>query len=270
MHNALTFIQTKDQAFEKFKTFLTFIATQFNTPIQAIRSDQGGEFLSAEFSKFLEERGIDHQLTAPHTPQQNGVAERANRTVAEAARAMLQGAGMKNGFWECAVSTAVHVRNRAPSRANNYISPHERLFGGAPDLSYLRTFGCLAYRHITTMRTKLDPTSERLVFVGYEGSSKSYKLWNPQTHSFVVSTDVTFEETIFPLRDESPRLIQPAIAPSMPPEPKEYTELTIPESDDEEDDPAISPTSSDFTQQSPQSISDPPPQTSTSEPWRSA
>ena len=128
----------------------------------------------------------------------------ANRTIAEAARSMLQGAGMTNGFWECAVSTAVHVRNRAPSRANDYVSPHERLFGNIPDLSYLRVFGCLAYWHITTMRTKLEPTSERLVFVGYEGSSKSYKLWNLRTHRFVISTDVTFEETIFPLRIEPP------------------------------------------------------------------
>ena len=131
------FIQTKDQALEKFKTFLTFIVTQFNTTVQAVRSNRGGETLSTEFIKFLEGKGINHQLTAPHTPQQNGVAERANCTVAEAARAMLQGASMTNGFWECAVSTAVHVRNRAPSRANDYMSPHERLFGSAPDLSYL-------------------------------------------------------------------------------------------------------------------------------------
>jgi len=69
----------------------------------------------------MENKGIKHQLTAPHTPQQNNVAEHANRTVAEAAQAMLQSAGMSNGFWECAVSTAIHVCNRAPSRVNNYI-----------------------------------------------------------------------------------------------------------------------------------------------------
>ena len=269
------FIQTKDQALERFKTFVTFITTQFNTPIRAVRSDRGGEFISSEFSKFLEEKGIYHQLTAPHSPQQNGVAERANRTIAEAARSMLQGAGMTNGFWECAVSTAVHVRNCAPSRANDYVSPHERLFGNTPDLSYLRVFGCLAYRHITTMRTKLEPTSERLVFVGYEGSSKSYKLWNPRTHRFVISTDVTFEETIFPLRIEPPRPSQPVIVPSAPPEPREYAELEIPDSDDEEDTPEVQPHTSDPSQQDPQLIPGPlqshcpPPQTLTPELRRS-
>ena len=251
------FIQTKDQTLEKFKIFLTFIATQFNTPIRAVRSDRGGEFLSLEFRKFLEEKGIHHQLTAPHSPQQNGVAERANRTIAEAARSMLQGAGMTNGFWECAVSTAVHVRNRALSRANDYASPHERLFGNPPDISYLRVFGCLAYRHITTMRTKLDATSERLVFVGYEGSSKSYKLWNPQTHRFVISTDVTFEETIFPLRVETSRPKQPVIAPSTPTEPREYAEIEIPGSDDEGDVPATPHQTSDPSQQDSQLISSP-------------
>ena len=193
------FLRTKDQAFEKFKIFYAFVHTQFNTTLKLIRSDRGGEFLSTEFIKFMDNKGIEHQLTAPYTPQQNGVAERANRTIVGAARALLQSAGMSNMFWESAISTAVHVRNRAPSRVNNYVSPHEKLFGQAPDISYLRTFGCLAYRHVTETRTKFDPTSECLVFTGYKGSTKSYKLWNPKAQKFIISTDVTFEETIFPL-----------------------------------------------------------------------
>ena len=140
--------------------FLALISNQFNTTLKAIRSDRGREFLSKYFVKFLETKGIEHQLTAPHTPQQNGVAERAIRTIASAARAMLQTAGMTKGFWECAISTAVHVRNCAPSRINNYLSPYEKLFGQTPDISHFCIFGCLAYRHITSARTKLDATSE--------------------------------------------------------------------------------------------------------------
>ena len=96
------------------------------------------------------EQGIHHQLTAPHTPQQNGVAEHANQTVAEAARAMLQAAGMSPGFWEFTVATAVHVRNQARSWVTGYVSPHECLLKLPPDLSYLRTFGCLAYAQTNT------------------------------------------------------------------------------------------------------------------------
>jgi hypothetical protein len=79
---------------------------------------------------------------------QNGRAERANRTIMESGRAMLHHAGMSNGFWEYAVSTAVYTRNRSPHRSNKLVSPYERLMGYPPDLSHLRVFGCLAYRHI--------------------------------------------------------------------------------------------------------------------------
>ena len=183
----------------------------------------------------MEAKGIEHQLTAPHTPQQNGVAERANRTVASAARALLQTAGMTNNFWECAISTAAHARNRAPSRVNDYVSPHERLFGQQPDLSYLRVFGCLAYRHITSTRKKFDATSERLIFVGYERASKGYRLWDPRTRKIVVSTDVTFEENIFPLHTRPLPISQPKSIPETPPESRERAEFAFPDSDDEDD-----------------------------------
>ena len=72
------YLRTKSQAFEKFQNFLAFVSTQFNATLKAAHSDRGGEFLSKEFTSYMEARGIEHQLTAPHTPQQNGVAERAN------------------------------------------------------------------------------------------------------------------------------------------------------------------------------------------------
>jgi transposase InsO family protein len=122
------FLPSKSDAFKAFKKFHVLVSTYYKGTLRAARSDQGGEFLSKDFTGYMEEHGILHQLTVPHTPQQNGVAERANRTMAEAARAMMQGAGMSQGFWECAVATAVHIRNRAPSRVTGYVSPHERLF----------------------------------------------------------------------------------------------------------------------------------------------
>ena len=131
----------------------------------------------------------------------------------------------------------MHARNCAPLRVNDYLSPHEKLFGQPPNLSYLRVFGCLAYRHITSARKKFDATSERLIFVGYEGSSKGDKLWDPQARKIVISTDVTFEENVFPLRIRPTQLIQPKDLPATPVEPKEYANLAIPDSNDEEDNP---------------------------------
>ena len=165
-----------------------------------------------------------------------------------------------NQFWECAVSTAVHARNRAPSRVNDYLSPHERLFGQPPDLLHLCVFGCLAYRHITSARRKFDATSERLIFVGYEGSSKGYKLWDPWARKIVISTDVTFEENVFPLHIRPAQLTQPKDLPAIPIEPKEYTNLAIPDSDDEEDNPPSLTT--DIPTENPHSLPETPQQLS--------
>lgn len=228
------FIRHKSQTFECFKHFHALITNKFEAQIKIARSDRGGEFLSKEFDDYLAEKGIERQLTAPDTPQQNGVAERSNGVLVGSAKAMLHAAGMSYGFWECAIATAVHARNRSPARPNDYVSPHERLLGRAPDLSYLRTFGCLAYRNIpSTSRTKLDPSAEQLTFVGYDGSTKGYKLWNPKTRKFIVSSDVVFEETVFPLRTQTP----PTQPPNQPlPSTPELVDLPLPDSDDEGDD----------------------------------
>ena len=103
-----------------------------------------------DFSKFLADMGMQHKLTTPHILQQNGVAEQANHTVAKATQAILQAAGMSLGFWEFAVATAVHIQNQAPSWVVGYVPSHEHLLKLALDLSYLYTFGCLAYTHTTT------------------------------------------------------------------------------------------------------------------------
>ena len=130
------------------------------------------------------QEGMHHQLMEPQTPQNNSIAECTNHT----------------GFWVFAVATATHVRNCAPSQVIKYISPHECLLNTPQDISYLHTFSCLAYTHTTMQQTKYDPTSQKLVFVGYETSTKGYKLWNPLSHSTVISTDLVFEESIFPLK----------------------------------------------------------------------
>lgn len=76
-------MKKKSEVFEKFKTFKTMVELQTGCKIKALRSDNGGEYLSNEFNKYLETNGIKRQLTVPYTPQQNGVAERANRTLVE-------------------------------------------------------------------------------------------------------------------------------------------------------------------------------------------
>ena len=82
-----------------------------------MRSDNGGEFCSGEFESFLKSQGILHQKTVPKNPEQNGVAERKNRSLIEATRCMISDANISKSFWAEAVTTANYVINRSPCKA---------------------------------------------------------------------------------------------------------------------------------------------------------
>jgi transposase InsO family protein len=198
-HVWVVFMKTKDQTLGVFKTFTAMIQKLTGRNVKIFRSDCGGEFMSEEFSKFLENSGISRETSAPRTPQQNGFAERMMRTLVGSARAMLQHAGLSKGFWSEAVAAAAHIHNRSPRRGLGWKTPHELLRGRTPDISYLRVFGCRAWVYTPKdQRKKWDANSQPMIFVGYEPGSKSYRLWNPRTRSIVISASVRFDETYFP------------------------------------------------------------------------
>ena len=198
-HGVVYFLKSKDQCVLAFKKFLAWAKNQTSNRLLALHSDRGGEYLSGAMRSILDEKGIEHKLTMPHSPQQNGVAERWNRTILDKAHALLHSAGLSLGFWECAVDTAVHTYNRTPSRTIDWRTPHELWTDGhVPDVSYFRVFGCKAYVHTPEdKRKKLDPRSIEMTLVGYESGSKGYRLWNSTTRSIVLSRDVTFDERSF-------------------------------------------------------------------------
>ena len=128
--------------------------------VQRIRSDNGGEFVNADLATFYQSRGIKSETTVPDTPQQNGKAERLNRTLMEKARPMLADANLPKHLWAEAVTTANYLRNRSPATGHN-ATPYELLHGIKPGRSNLRTFGARAYAHVpSSLRTKLDTVSE--------------------------------------------------------------------------------------------------------------
>ena len=103
------------------------MTNQTGQTIGTLRSDGGGEYISHEFENYLTARGIRHQLSARFSQQQNGCAERYNRTVCEAARSMIIQAGLPKAFWAEAVSAAVYVRNRVPTRAfKEQVTPYDQ------------------------------------------------------------------------------------------------------------------------------------------------
>jgi hypothetical protein len=166
--------------------------------IKSLRTDGGGEYVNDQFSTFLRTMGIERQVTVARTPQQNGVAERMNRTILEAARQCCT-RPTYHWFWTYAVQAAVYLRNRSPTTALDNMTPYEAWRGEKPNLSHLRVFGCRAHMHLDkTKRSKLDARSIPVIFVGYSNEAKAWLVWDPaaKNRKAQVSRDVTFEESV--------------------------------------------------------------------------
>jgi transposase InsO family protein len=194
------FIASKDQFAKVFNMYLSWAETQTTLKLKALHSDCGGEYMAKAVQDTLKQRGIEHHLTMPGSPQSNGKAERFNRTITDKAMAMLHTAGLSFGFWEYAMNAAVHIYNRSPTRTLKWRTPFEVWYSGkVPDVSHLRIFGCKGYMHVPAdKRRKLDAKAIEVTLVGFEPGAKGYQLWDKQTHSVRLSRDVTFDESSFP------------------------------------------------------------------------
>ena len=189
-------LKTKAAVYEKFREWKAEVEKSFGKELKTLRTDNGGEYTSREFASYLKEEGIRHETTVPKTPEQNGVAERMNRSIVEMARSML--GSMPRRFWAEAVSTAVHLRNRSPTSAVAGKTPYEALHGRKPDVRNLKPFGCVSYAHIPKdERKKLDPKSRKCWLVGYGDSVKAYRLYDLGRSRVIFSRDVIFNEKEF-------------------------------------------------------------------------
>ncbi|KAG8473091.1 hypothetical protein CXB51_035032 [Gossypium anomalum] len=138
--------------------------------------------------------GIVRYLTIRHTPQQNGVAERMNRTIMEKVRYMLSNANLPKSFWAEATSTACFLINRSPSVAIEKKTPQEVWSGNPANYSDLKIFGCPTYAHVDN--GQLEPRSIKCVFLGYKAGVKGYKLWRPEKRKIVehhINTESTLQ-----------------------------------------------------------------------------
>nr|KYP72430.1 Retrovirus-related Pol polyprotein from transposon TNT 1-94 [Cajanus cajan] len=132
------------------------------------RSNNGTEYTSEKFNQFCEDSGIEHQLIAPYTPQQNGVCERRNRYILEMTRCMLYEKNLPKEYWEEAASTTVFLHNRLPTKALNNKTPFDVWYGYKPSLKFLKIFGCLCFTHVPqSKRDKLDKRALPGIFIGY-------------------------------------------------------------------------------------------------------
>ncbi|GJR40362.1 putative ribonuclease H-like domain-containing protein [Tanacetum coccineum] len=189
------FLTTKDETSEILKRFIKEIENLVDKKVKIIRSDNGTEFKNNVMDDFCREKGIKREYSVARTPQQNGVAERRNRTLIKAARTMLADSKLPTTFWAEAVSIACYVQNRVL-----VVKPHNKthyaLFRGfKPALSFMRLFGC----HVTILNTldslgKFDGKSDEGFFVGYSLSSKAFRVYNTRTKRVEENLHIGFLE----------------------------------------------------------------------------
>ena len=173
-------MKTKDEVFGIFLKWKAMIEIQSGRKIKCLRTDNGGEYKNDLFQKICEENGIVRHFTVKNTPQQNGVAERMNRTLLEKVRCMLSNAGLGKEFWAEAITYACHLINRLPSAAIGGKTPFEKWYGKlVEDYGSLYVFGSIAYYHVR--ESKLDPRAKKALFMGITSGVKEYRLWCPET-----------------------------------------------------------------------------------------
>ena len=202
--SAVAFMSHKFEAIDKFKN-QAVVEGESGLKIAVLRTDRGGEYMGKKFKEFLREQKIKHVKTIANTPEQNGISERLNRTLMEKARPMVAHAGLSKRYWAEAVNTAFYLKNRSPCQTlDGHMTPYEAWYGKKPDLSGLKTFGCIAYSHIPdSQRRKLDDQTQRVRFLGYAPAGHGYRVMEEISLRIMLRRDVLFDETRFDLLQES-------------------------------------------------------------------
>ncbi|CAA7024878.1 unnamed protein product [Microthlaspi erraticum] len=171
----LYFLKTKDEAFDKFVEWKKMVEIQSERKVKKLRTDNGLKFCNIKFDQFCKSEGVVRHRTCTYTPQQNGVAERLNRTLMNRVRSMLSESGLEQKFWAEAASTTVYLTNRTPSSEIDFDIPEERWTSAVPSLEGLRRFGCVAYVHSTD--GKLNSRAKKDIFTGYPEGVKGFRVW---------------------------------------------------------------------------------------------
>uniref|UniRef100_A0ACD5TNV1 Uncharacterized protein n=1 Tax=Avena sativa TaxID=4498 RepID=A0ACD5TNV1_AVESA len=235
-------LASKDKAARAIVKFQAAAEVECGHKLRVLRTDRGGEFTSATFYEHCAESGVQRHLTAPYTPQQNGIVERRKQTVLGMAHSMLKAKRVPNLFWGEAVLTTMSILNRCFMRSVDGMTPYEAWHGKKPDVRFLRVFGCVG--HVKVARPhlqKLDDRSTPMVFIGYETKAR----WNweapgeaPASSSFTVEYPVyvthAATSTMTCSRDTTPASSRVAVTPSATPSPaRQQLPTTTPSKDAE-------------------------------------
>ncbi|GJZ18145.1 retrovirus-related pol polyprotein from transposon TNT 1-94, partial [Tanacetum coccineum] len=189
------FLRSKDEAPEVIKTFLKKIQVLLQAPVIIVRTDNGTEFKNQVLKEYFDSVGISHQASYVRTPQQNGVVERRNHTLVEAARTMLIFSRAPLFLWAEAIATACYTQNRSIIHRRFDKTPYELINGRKVDISFLHVSGALCYpKNDREVIGKLGAKGDIGFFIGYSANSCAYRVYNRRTKKIMETMNVTFDE----------------------------------------------------------------------------
>ena len=191
-----TLLQRKSEVVEKLKVWLPMAERQCDARVKFLRTDNGLEFVNHEVKAFLQAHGIERQRSCPRTQQQNGVVERANRTMVEKVRCMLSAMELPPKWWGEAFEHALWVKNRLTTKPlGGEKTPFEALFGVKPNLEMVRVFGCMVQYYVhDELRGKLDMKARWGMHIGMSHESKGWKVIDVENGKTTVTRDAVFYE----------------------------------------------------------------------------
>ncbi|GJX39677.1 putative ribonuclease H-like domain-containing protein, partial [Tanacetum coccineum] len=189
------FLAYKDETYDMLHDLIVGLENRLRHKVKTIRCDHGTEFKNQLMNEFCAKKGIKREYSIARTPQQNGVAERKNRTLIEAARTMLADSLLPIQFWAEAVNTACYVLNRVLVTKPQMKTPYEILMGRSPNISFMRPFGCpLTILNTLDHLGKFDGKSEEGYLLGYSTNSKGFRVYNRVTRKVQDCLHVNFLE----------------------------------------------------------------------------
>jgi len=198
------------------KSVIAYFMTQTGHRVRKLITDNGLEYDNKFIKDVVSDAGVHHVFTAKYTPSQNGIAERKNRTIAEAVRAVLaSNPDLDPRFWPHLAISCNHLQNLSVHSKLGK-TPYEALFGRLPTVNYLRPLGCRVHVLKDGHLSKLETQREPAIFLGYEPNRRGYKIWNLNKGELAISRNVVFPPFSATPVPTTPEIATPALVAKRP------------------------------------------------------
>ena len=190
------FLRSKSEAAAEIISLIKQIELKYSRKVCQLRSDNGTEFQNATLESFCTDTGISQNFSSARSPEQNGVVERKNRTLIEAARSMLAESGLSTSFWAEAIATACYTQNRSVYIKRHKKTAYEILRKRKQNIGYFHVFGCPDYiLNDSSQLGKFDAKADEGYFLGYSAIRKAFRVYNKRLEKVHELIHVTFDES---------------------------------------------------------------------------